>query len=161
MHKVGNAMVVSLSYTLKNDAGDIVDQSPEGQPLVYLHGASNIIEGLEDGLEDSEVGSEFQVDVPPKKGYGEIQPRLISDLPKTRFPEPDNITLGQKFVIESPQGPKSIKIVEIKDDSVVVDANHELAGQTLHFSGSIVDIREGTPHELNHGHAHGPGGHQH
>jgi FKBP-type peptidyl-prolyl cis-trans isomerase SlyD len=161
MLKVGNAMVVSLHYTLKNDAGDVVDRSPEGQPLVYLHGGSNIIEGLEDGLEDLEAGAEFQVDVPSKKGYGEVQSRLISDLPKTRFPDPEKLELGQKFVIESPQGPKSIRIVEVKEDSVVVDANHDLAGQALHFAGSIVDIREGTPHELDHGHAHGVGGHQH
>jgi FKBP-type peptidyl-prolyl cis-trans isomerase SlyD len=161
MSKVGNAMVVSLNYVLKNDAGEVVDQSPEGQPLVYLHGAGNIIEGLEDGLEDLEVGAEFQVDVEPKNGYGLVQQRLISEMPKTRFPDAEKIEVGQKFVLDSPQGPRQIRIVEDRGENVLIDANHELAGQNLHFSGSIVDIREGTPSELNHGHAHGPGGHQH
>lgn len=161
MSKVGNAMVVTFHYTLKNDQGDVIDSSEGKDPLVYLHGAGNIVEGLEDGLEDLGVGDEFQVTVEPKKGYGETQKRLISDMPKTRFPEGEELNVGQKFVLDSPQGPRQITIIEVKEDDVVIDANHELAGKNLHFSGKIIDIREGSPEELSHGHAHGPGGHQH
>jgi FKBP-type peptidyl-prolyl cis-trans isomerase SlyD len=151
-------MVVSFSYVLKNDAGEVIDQSTEGTPLTYLHGAGNIIEGLEDGIEDLKVGDDFQVSVAPSKGYGEVEKRLISEIPKERFPEETQFVVGEKFVIDSEQGPRNIRITEIRDTEVVVDANHELAGQNLNFSGKILEIREGTSVELSHGHPHGPGG---
>jgi FKBP-type peptidyl-prolyl cis-trans isomerase SlyD len=161
MLKVGNAMVVTLDYTLKNDEGEVVDSSAGKQPLVYLHGAGNIIEGLEDGLEDLVKGDTFTVSVEPKKGYGPIDKRLISELPKTRFPEDAKIDVGQQFTINGPNGQRQVKVIEVKDDSAVIDGNHPLAGKTLNFSGTILDLREASAGELQHGHAHGPGGHHH
>ena len=161
MLKVGNAMVVTLDYTLKNDEGEVIDSSSNKQPLVYLHGAGNIIVGLEDGLEDLQKGAEFKVSVPANKGYGVVNPRLISEMPKSRFPADAVLAIGQIFVTNGPNGQRQIKVVEVKDEAVVVDGNHPLAGKTLHFSGTIVDIREGSAGELEHGHSHGPGGHHH
>lgn len=160
MLKVGNAIVVTLDYTLKNDEGEVLDASSKA-PLVYLHGAGNIIEGLEDGLEDLQIGDSFAVSVEAKKGYGPIDKRLITELPKTRFPEDAILEVGQQFVINGPNGQRQVKVVEVKEDAVVIDGNHHLAGKNLHFSGTIVDLREGSAAELQHGHSHGPGGHHH
>jgi len=155
--KVGNSMVIEIHYTLKNDAGDVIDSSEGQEPLTYLHGANNIVEGLEDELDEKEAGDSFEISVPPEKGYGIKDVRLISDVPKDRFPTDVDIEVGMQFVSEGPEGPHPINIIEIKENSIVVDGNHELAGQTLHFSGKIVSVREGTPDELSHGHVHGPG----
>ena len=154
-------MVVTIDYTVKNDEGEVIDSSSGKQPLVYLHGASGIIQGLEDSLEDLHKGDSFQVTVQAEKGYGPINRRLISEVPKSRFPENADLSIGQVFIQNGPQGQRHLKVIEVKTETVVVDGNHPLAGKTLHFTGNIVDIREGTAGELQHGHAHGPGGHHH
>jgi len=160
--KVGNSMVVEIHYTLKNDAGEIIDSSEGQAPLAYLHGARNIVEGLEDALDEMEVNQEFNVTVPPKLGYGEKDKSMIGEVPKDRFPTDVELEVGMQFVTESPDGPHPIYVVEIKEDVVVVDGNHELAGQNLHFSGKVISVREATHEELHHGHAHGEGcGHHH
>jgi FKBP-type peptidyl-prolyl cis-trans isomerase SlyD len=160
--KVGNSMVVEIHYTLKNDAGEVLDSSEGRDPLAYLHGAQNIVEGLEDALDELEVDAEFEVVVPPKTGYGERDDRLIGEVPKENFPEDVEVEVGMQFVSETPEGPRPIYVKEIKDEVIVVDGNHELAGQNLHFSGKVVSIREATPDECSHGHAHsGDCGHDH
>lgn len=162
MSKVGNAMVVHMHYTLKNTEGEVLDSSENaGEPMAYLHGAKNIIEGLEDELEDLEVGDTFDVVIPAKNAYGIVQKRLINEVPRDRFPVDAQIEVGSRFVLDRQGSPTPVKITAIEGDQVTIDANHDLAGQDLHFTGSIASIREGTPEELSHGYPHGPGGHQH
>jgi len=162
MSKVGNAMVVQMHYTLKNIAGEILDSSEnQGEPMAYLHGAGNIIPGLEDALEDLTVGDTFDVVIPAAKAYGIIQKRLINEVPKDRFPKGARLEIGARFVLNRQGAPTPVKVIAIENDQVTIDANHDLAGQDLHFTGSIVSIREATPPELTHGHPHGPGGHHH
>lgn len=149
--KVGNSMVVEIDFTLKNSKGEIIDNTDAGKPLAYLHGAGNIIEGLEDALDELQVGSHFDIEIPPKKAHGVRDIHLINEVPKENFPKDLNLKVGEEFVIKSPKGTKAIHIKEIRENTVLVDGNHELAGQTLHYSGKIVSIREATENELKHG----------
>lgn len=155
---VGNAMVVSLHYTLKDDEGVIIDSCDEHEPLVYLHGAGNIIEGLEDAIEGSAIGAAFEVSISPENGYGALQPHLVQTMERAKFPEEAELDLGSVFVVNGQDGDRHITVTKIDGDMITVDGNHELAGKTLHFTGKITDVRAGTPEELQHGHPHSPGG---
>jgi FKBP-type peptidyl-prolyl cis-trans isomerase SlyD len=140
--------VVSINYTLTDDDGTIID-SNEGRPaLVYLHGHDNIIPGLEKGLEGAAVGDKRKVDVPPAEGYGDMDPERIFELPKEEFPEEMPLEEGMEFCAETAAGDMTIMVTEVRDDTVVVDANHPLAGMTLHFDVEVLDVRQGSQEEL-------------
>jgi FKBP-type peptidyl-prolyl cis-trans isomerase SlyD len=158
---IGENCVVSINYTLKNDSGAVMDESPEGEPLVYLHGAAGIIPGLENELTGKTAGAEFQVTIKPEEAYGEHQPHLIQQVPRSAFPEDMELAEGMQFQAQTEGGPMPVTITGVSDDLITVDGNHPLAGLTLHFTGSIADVRDATEEELQHGHVHGPGGHQH
>lgn len=153
--------VVSIHYTLKNGEGLVLDSSSGGDPLVYLHGSGNIIPGLESALEGKSKGDKFNVAVPPEQAYGPRSENLIQTIPKNQFQNPDELQPGMQFQVRTPQGGLILTILEVKDTEVVVDGNPPLAGQTLHFDVEIMDIREATPEEVEHGHVHGPGQHHH
>lgn len=144
-------MVVTMEYTLLNPEGEVLDSTEGKAPLSYLHGASNIIAGLEDELEGLQQGDAFEVVVPFAKGYGPIQKRLFNEIPRSRFPEDAKLEVGERFFMNGANGRTSVRVVSIQDDQVTIDANHGLAGVDLHFKGSIVGIREGSSQELNAG----------
>lgn len=153
---------VSIDYTLKNDAGEILDSSQGGAPLVYLHGAGNIIGGLEKALEGKSVGDELNVSVEPADAYGEYSAELVANLNRSMFEGVDELEVGMQFHASGPDG--SMQIVTIRDidgDDVTVDGNHPLAGQRLNFEVKVVDIRDASAEEVAHGHIHGEGGHHH
>lgn len=153
---------VSIDYTLTNDAGEVIDSSAGGAPLVYLQGAGNIIPGLEKALEGKAVGDELKVSVEPEDAYGEFNPDLLSTLSRSMFEGVDELEVGMQFHASAPDG--QMQIVTIRDldgDDVTVDGNHPLAGKRLNFEVKVVDIREASEEELAHGHAHGEGGHHH
>ena len=158
---IGDNCVVSINYILKNDSGTVMDESPEGQPLVYMHGAAGIIPGLEAELTGKAIGADFQVTIQPEDAYGEHQPHLVQQVPRSAFPEDMEIAEGMQFQAQTEGGPVPVTVSGVSDDLITVDGNHPLAGLTLHFEGSIVDVREATEAELTHGHAHGPGGVEH
>ncbi|WP_462382000.1 FKBP-type peptidyl-prolyl cis-trans isomerase [Pseudomonas sp. Marseille-QA0892] len=153
---------VSIDYTLKNDAGEVLDSSQGGAPLVYLHGAGNIIGGLEKALEGKSVGDELNVSVEPADAYGEYSAELVANLNRSMFEGVDELEVGMQFHASGPDG--SMQIVTIRDidgDDVTVDGNHPLAGQRLNFEVKVVDIRDASAEEVAHGHIHGEGGHHH
>ncbi|HHE54816.1 MAG TPA: peptidylprolyl isomerase [Caldithrix abyssi] len=152
--------VVSIHYTLKNDAGEVLDSSIGQQPLAYLHGRKNIISGLENALTGKNVGDKFHVDVPPEEAYGERNDTLFQELPREVFQGVDNIEPGMQFYSETPEGVQMITVTKVEGDTITVDANHPLAGQTLHFDVEVMDVREATEEELQHGHVH-DSSHQH
>ena len=158
---IAKETVVSIHYTLKDDKGKVIDSSSGGDPLVYLHGASNIIPGLEDALTGKKLGDKLNVTVPPEKAYGQRDERMVQKIPKSQFPDPDRLKPGMQFQVNSNQGPMILTVMGIEGDNIVVDGNPELAGQTLHFEVEVTDVRKATAEELQHGHAHGPGGHHH
>lgn len=152
--KITSGKVVGLTYTLKNDAGQTVDQSNPDQPFQYLHGHHNIVPGLEKELDGLEVGAEKQVAVSPEEGYGAFNDQLVFRVPKANFPQEVEIRPGMQFQSEGPQGAMVVTVFEVEDDIVTVDGNHPLAGQVLHFDVKIDSVRDATPVELEHGHAH-------
>ena len=160
---IAAGMVVSLHYTLKNDAGDVLDQSDsKAEPLVYMHGAENIVPGLERKLSGRKVGDKLEVVVEPADGYGTRDPRGVQDVPREAFPPDAPIEVGASFVVETPDGqPMQLWITKLEKDTVTCDANHPLAGERLHFSVEILGVREATAEEKEHGHPHGPDGHGH
>ncbi len=151
--------IVTLNYTLTDDENETLDTSVGSEPLVYLHGAQNIIPGLEEVLEGKKMGDKFKVSIPAEKAYGEHMEEMIQNIPKNQFPPGQDMQPGMKFQANSPQGPIVLTVVEVCDTDVMVDGNHPLAGENLNFDVEVAEVRAATEEELNHGHAHGPGGH--
>ncbi len=164
--KVGKGSVVSLNYKLHLGDGVVIDASEAGDPLVYIHGESQIVPGLERELEGLETGAARQVTVAPEDGYGLTDPGAIQRVPRNAFPEGFEPKEGQELVAQGPQGeplPFTVRGVEksLEGEIIVVDFNHPLAGKTLHFDVVVAGVREATAEELDHGHVHGPDGHHH
>ena len=158
---IADQTVVAIHFTLKDDEGEVLDSSAGAEPLTYLHGAGNIIPGLEKALAGKTVGDKLQVTLSPDEGYGERNEKLIQKIPKNQFPDPERLEEGMQFQINGPQGPMILTVIEVTPTEVVVDGNPELAGETLHFDVEVTEVRAATEEELSHGHAHGPGGHHH
>ena len=157
--KISADKVVSIDYTLKDDDGDVVDSSEGQQPLQYLHGHGQIVPGLERELEGRENGDAFQVKVPPAQGYGDHDPEKVIHVPRSDLPADLDPQPGMRLVAEGPNDEQvPLWIVEVSAGDVTMDANHPLAGQTLHFDIQIRDVRDATDEEKTHGHAHEPGG---
>ena len=153
--------VVTLNYTLKNDQGETLDESQDGS-FLYLHGCGGIIPGLEAQLENKSVGDTFSAHIEPADGYGERDDSMIQVVPSEMFEEGHPVVEGMQFHAQSPEGDMlTVTVTKIDGDNITVDGNHPLAGVALNFDISIVDIREATAEELEHGHAHGPDGHHH
>lgn len=147
--------VVGMHYTLKNDAGEVIDSSEGDAPLTFLQGHGNIIHGLERALAGLKVGDTKDVVVEPEDGYGEYDEELVQEVPRSAFEGIEELEVGMQFHADTDGGLIPITVVEIADDLITVDGNHELAGERLHFSVRIESIREATEEELAHGHIHG------
>ncbi len=153
--------VVSIDYTLTSDAGEVLDTSKGASPLVYLHGVGGLIPGMEKGLDGRHLGEAFKIKIAAGDAYGERRGELVQPVPRDKFAGATEIKVGQQFQSQTPQGPQVVTVVAVDETNVTIDANHPLAGQTLNFDVKVVDVRLATEGELQHGHVHGPGGHQH
>lgn len=147
--------VAAIHYTLRDSEGNVLDSSQGRDPLYYLHGAQNLIPGMEEGLEGRTKGEQLKLDVAPEKGYGTRDPKLIEEVPLQAFGG-QPIEVGMQFEANDGQ---VITVTKVGPETVTVDANHPLADQNLHFDVEVIDVRDATPDELAHGHVHGPGGH--
>lgn len=153
---------VSIEYTLTNDAGEVLDSSAGGAPLVYLQGAGNIIPGLEQALAGKQVDDELKVTVEPEEAYGEYTAELVTVLGRNMFEGVDELEVGMQFHASAPDGGMQIvTITALEGDEVTVDGNHPLAGQRLTFEVKVVGVRDATEDEQAHGHIHGEGGVEH
>jgi FKBP-type peptidyl-prolyl cis-trans isomerase SlyD len=153
---------VYIDYTLTNDAGEVIDSSAGGAPLAYLHGAGNIIAGLEKALEGKQAGEELRVTIEPQDAYGEFSAELVATLDRAMFEGVDVLEVGMQFHASGPDG--AMQVVTIRDidgSDVTVDGNHPLAGQRLTFEVRVVSVRDAHAEEIAHGHIHGEGGHHH
>lgn len=159
--QISDKKVVSIHYTLTNDAGEVIDSSEGREPLPYLAGAGNIIPGLENALNGKSAGDKLEVSVTPEEGYGERHEQMIQEVPRSAFEGVDDIQVGMHFQAQSDHGPVSVVVTALTDDTVTVDGNHPLAGENLNFAVEVMEVRDATEEELEHGHVHGPGGHQH
>lgn len=153
---VEDKKVVGIHYTLTSVEGEELDASAENEPLEYIHGTGNLIPGLEEVLLGKEVGDSLSVSIPPVKGYGLYDDGLIMNIPKDRFDTKEEFTVGMEFMGQTEDGENHVfRVLTVKKDSVKVDGNHPLAGQTLNFEVKIASIRDATEEELSHGHVHG------
>jgi FKBP-type peptidyl-prolyl cis-trans isomerase SlyD len=154
--------VVTIDYTLTGPDGKTIDSSVGKQPLPYLHGAGNLIPGLEKALEGKNPGDSLKVTIPPEEAYGARDESLIQSVPKTAFQGVPDVKPGMQFRSQSQQGQVTVvTVTRVEGDTVTVDANHQLAGVPLTFDVTVKDVRKASQEEIAHGHVHGPGGHHH
>ena len=158
---IQDGVVIGMHYTLKNDAGDVLDTSDGQDPMHFLYGFGNIISGLETAIGGKSVGDKLEVALEPADGYGERDDALQQKVPRSDFEGIDDIQVGARFQAETENGHIPIRIIAIEEDTITVDGNHELAGERLHFSVSIESVREAEEDEIAHGHVHGEHGHHH
>lgn len=152
---IGDKLVVSMHYKLTDDEGNVLDSSEGADPMTYLHGADNIIPGLEKALTGKVEGDSMQVKVSPEEGYGEPRPEMIQVVPLSAFQGVESVEAGMTFETQSPEGHVQHIIVKaVEDEEVTIDANHPLAGVSLNFDVEIVNVREATEEEIDHGHVH-------
>jgi FKBP-type peptidyl-prolyl cis-trans isomerase SlyD len=159
--KIEDKKVVDFHYTLRNEEGEELDSSREREPMSYLHGAGNIIQGLEKAMEGRVAGEQFEVLVPPGEAYGERTEANVQRIPLKRLGRIPKPQPGQVLGLQTQQGPVQVTVLKVGRFNIDVDANHPLSGQSLNFEVEIIGVREAKEEELSHGHAHGPGGHQH
>ncbi len=153
---VADGLVVSLAYTLRLDDGEEIDSAASDEPLVYLHGAHNIIPGLEQALTGLKIGDTRTVSVEPGDAYGDFDPDAFELVPYDAFPGDVDLEEGMGLHMIDNETGRQIEayISELRDDGAVLDLNHPLAGETLHFTVEIVGLRRATSDEIAHGHAH-------
>jgi len=161
--------VVSLSYVLKRDNanGEIIEETRAGDPLVFLYGNGQMLPKFEDHLSTLNTGDAFEFTLASADAYGEMDQDAIIDLEKSIFmidgkTDDELLTIGNVIPMRDDQGHMlQGTVVSVSDESVRMDFNHPMAGNILHFTGKVIDVREASAEELSHGHAHGAGGHHH
>ncbi|MGH8322038.1 MAG: peptidylprolyl isomerase [Gammaproteobacteria bacterium] len=159
--RIAKDAVVSIDYILIDKDGSILDKSKAQEPLAYLHGSGNIIPGLEEALDGKAAGDSLQVTVPPEKAYGPRDDSLAQKVPRKLFDTAHDIKPGMRFHAEGEHGHHTVTVTTVDAEHVTVDANHPLAGKTLKFDVTVVEVRAATGEELEHGHVHGAHGHHH
>jgi len=154
--------VVTIHYKVSDSESDeVIDSSENSEPMTYLHGARNIIPGLEQALEGKSVGDELEVTVAAADAYGEHSDDRIQQVPKEAFEGMEKVEPGMAVTAQTDQGQINLVVIEVSDDMVTVDANHPLAGKSLKFEVTVEEVRDASDEEMEHGHVHGPGGHEH
>lgn len=139
---------VTVEYTLTNESGQVLDSSKDRAPLTYVQGTGGMINGFENALEGRQAGDKFSFDVAPADGYGERDKSLLFAVPKDRFQETPDLEVGMRFQVQTPNGAMIMAVDRIEQDSVVLDGNHPLAGNKLHFDVEVVGVRDATDEEL-------------
>lgn len=158
--KVTENAVVTFDYTLKNDKGDVIDTSSGATPLSYIHAGGNIIPGLEKELDGKSEGDQFSATVSPDEGYGTYDDSLVFTVAREKLPKEQTLQNGMQFQTETPQGPRILTLTSFNDSEATLDANHPLAGQTLHFDVTVREVREATDQEIAQGQIHSQDGHE-
>jgi FKBP-type peptidyl-prolyl cis-trans isomerase SlyD len=153
--------VVLIHYTLKDDAGAVIDSSAGAEPLAYIQGHGNLVAGLEKALEGKQDGDAVAVSVAPADGYGLHDAALIQRVPRRAMQGAGEIKKGMQFQARTDDGMRMFTVTAVVGDMVTLDGNHPLADKTLHFDVQVLNVREATAEELEHGHVHGAGGHHH
>jgi FKBP-type peptidyl-prolyl cis-trans isomerase SlyD len=147
--QVGPDAYVTLAYTMYGEDGDVLDSTDEDEPLTYLHGYGQIIAGLERRLEGMVRGDERSVTIPPAEAYGEYHREAVLEVEKSDFPDPASIVVGDEYMAEADDGEMlPMTVIEVNDDHCIVDTNHPLAGETLRYEVTVLDVRPATDHEI-------------
>ncbi len=158
--KIEKDRAVRFHYSVAEQGQESVENSHGGDPLAVLIGHNNIIPGLEKAMEGREAGEKFSVDVPAADAYGERREGLSQRVPKKHF-QGSKLEPGMQVVLNTNVGPRAVTVEKVGMTTVDIDLNHPMAGKDLHFEIEVVEVREATPEEIEHGHVHGEGGHAH
>jgi FKBP-type peptidyl-prolyl cis-trans isomerase SlyD len=148
--------VVAIDYELRDESGEVLDSSEGREPLEYLHGAANIVPGLEKAIDGKAIGETVEVTLTPADGYGDYDAKLVRNVPVRKLSE-KRPQVGAMLQVNTEAGPQRVIVKEVRGDYAKLDFNHPLAGKTLNFKVTIKAVREPTSEELDHGHVHGPG----
>ena len=140
---------VAIDYTLTDDEGKVLDTSKGSSPLEYIHGNGYLIPGMEAALEGKNEGDEFSIIIEPKDAYGERDESLVAEVKRDQFDTDMQIEVGMQFQAMTAYGPQIVTVKKITDDTITVDANHEMAGLRLHFDVKVVSVREATQDEIS------------
>lgn len=140
--KISSGAVVSIHYTLTDDQGEVIDSSQGQDPLQYEHGSGNIIPGLEKALDGHATGDNVQVTVEPEEAYGQRNDEMIQSVSRETFANVDKVEPGMQFRVETEKGPMVVQVKDVMEESVVLDFNHPLAGERLHFDVDVMDVNE-------------------
>lgn len=152
---------VSIDYTLTNDKGEVLDSSSGREPLAYLHGNGGLIPGLEKELEGKAKGDKLKAVISPDQAYGVRSDELVQEVPLENFQDKNEVQVGAQFQVQNGEQVHIATVTALSETSATIDMNHPLADETLHFDVEVMDVREATKEELEHGHIHGAGGHHH
>jgi FKBP-type peptidyl-prolyl cis-trans isomerase SlyD len=158
---ISEQCIASFHYTLTDGSGKVLDTSEGQEPLAYLHGSGNIIPGLEKALFGKTVGDKLNVSIPAAEAYGLRDDTMVQELPSNMFEGIDKIDVGMEFHAETEHGLQVVTVTKVDGDMVYIDGNHPLAGVDLTFDVEITEVRIASEEEMEHGHAHGAGGHHH
>jgi len=163
--KIADKTVVQFHYVLKDEAGKEIESSHSSDPMAYLHGANNTLAGLEKALTDKETGDKFSVTLQPEDAYGERQEEMIQRVPVKHLQglpsKSAEWKAGMIGVVQTEQGQRQVTVMKVGKFMVTVDINPPLAGKVITFDVDVIDVRAATDEEVEHGHAHGVGGHHH
>jgi FKBP-type peptidyl-prolyl cis-trans isomerase SlyD len=159
--QIGPETVVSFHYTLRDDAGKELETSRGGDPATYLHGANNIIPGLESALAGRAGGDNFSATVSPEDGYGLRDPDKAQRVPIKHLSFKGKLRPGAAVQLSTSEGMRAVTVVKAGRHTADIETNHPRAGQTLVFDIVVLETRRASAEEMAHGHVHGPGGHQH
>jgi len=159
---IGANKVVTVNYKLSDDKGNLIQTTKENEPFVYLSGNNQILPKLEEAIDGMIIGGKKNIELSSPEAYGDYDEKAVQHIKKDAFPEGANLEPGMEYMAHSPEGkPVPFVIKEVKEEDVTIDFNHPLAGVNLNFDVELVDVRDATDDELQHGHAHGAGGHHH
>ena len=159
--QVSENAVVSIHYKLTDINGQVLDTSEGRAPLAYIHGRGHLISGLEKELTGKKEGDKFNITIAPEEAYGKRDESLVRQVPRSAFKDVKDLETGMRFQSQTESGTEVFTVTEIQDQEVTIDGNHPLAGEALTFDVEVDHVREATEEELQHGHVHGPGGHDH
>ncbi|GAA4359447.1 peptidylprolyl isomerase [Kangiella marina] len=152
--KIEKNSVVELDYQLMDVEGNVWESSKEGGPWVYLHGHGEVMPGLESQLTGKAIGQKIRVELGPEEAYGPYEDDLKTEVPREAFADVDNLAEGMRLAAESSDGVHAVMVREIRDDIVIIDANHPLAGKAVKVEVKVLSVRAGTDEEIAHGHVH-------
>jgi FKBP-type peptidyl-prolyl cis-trans isomerase SlyD len=158
--KIADKKAVAIEFTLKDEAGEVLETSVGQDPLWYLQGQGNLVPGLEKALLGKDVGETVDVKLPAAEGYGERDEKEVRNVPLRKF-KAQRIQVGGRYQIQAGDGQRIVFVKAVNGDYALVDGNHPLAGKTLHFICKVVEVRDASEDEQQHGHVHGPEGHGH
>ena len=159
---IGANKVVSVNYILKDNEGVIIDSTENSPPFAFISGSEQILPKLEEEVSGMIIGSRKNIKLTASEAYGDYDDKAVQNAKRSQFPDDFNLEVGMNYIANSPDGKQMPFIIkEIRDTEIIIDFNHPLAGKDLEFEVELLDVRDATEEEMDHGHVHSPEGHHH